>query len=151
MKNLYEPDLRQPHKILICGDRNWTDESPIQKLLLVQLILSENKLAIITGGANGADKIAEKHSKMLNIPCQVFIADWNKYGRSAGPIRNRLMLDEKPEEVFAFHNDIKSSKGTKDCVVEACRRGIKVSIYANGKMFNYLDSKGEISEDPIYS
>lgn len=43
----------------------------------------------------------------------------------AGPLRNRQMLDEVPDLVLAFHAEMQSSKGTKDCVLEANRRGIK--------------------------
>jgi hypothetical protein len=38
------------------------------------------------------------------------------------------MLDMSPDLVLAFHNNIKESKGTKDCVSEAARRGILVEI-----------------------
>ena len=43
-------------------------------------------------------------------------ADWKKYGKSAGPIRNREMLKMDPDIVLIFHDDPKNSKGTKDCV-----------------------------------
>jgi hypothetical protein len=38
------------------------------------------------------------------------------------------MLDTKPDLVIAFHEDIESSKGTKDCIKEARRRGIAVDV-----------------------
>lgn len=57
-----------------------------------------------------------------------FPAEWEKYGKSAGPIRNRQMLDENPDLVIAFHDDIESSKGTKDCIKEAEKRGIEVQL-----------------------
>lgn len=53
-------------------------------------------------------------------------ADWNRYGRRAGMIRNRVMLDMNPGFVMAFHKDLDASRGTRDCVLEALRRGITV-------------------------
>jgi hypothetical protein len=43
---------------------------------------------IVSGGADGVDSLAEKYATEYNIPCKVFKANWSKYGRSAGPIRN---------------------------------------------------------------
>ena len=112
-------------KILICGDRNWFDEN---KICCELLQLNDKEDIIITGGAQGADSIANKIANNLLFKTMVFPADWKKYGRAAGPIRNRQMLDLKPDKVIAFHTDITKSKGTADCVNEAKRRGIKVEV-----------------------
>jgi hypothetical protein len=54
-------------------------------------------------------------------------ADWNKYGKRAGPIRNRSMFDsEQPELVIALHNDLAKSKGTADMVQYAESKGCEV-------------------------
>jgi hypothetical protein len=57
-----------------------------------------------------------------------FPADWDLHGKAAGPIRNRQMLLAKPEIVIAFHDDLDSSKGTKDMVKIAKRTGVKVKL-----------------------
>ncbi|KKN72637.1 hypothetical protein LCGC14_0408790 [marine sediment metagenome] len=109
-------------KALICGDRNWTDKETIRQYL------SELKAAgyteIIEGGARGADTIAKEEALKLHLSTNHFPAQWDKYGRSAGYIRNRVMLDQKPDIVVGFHKDIANSKGTADCLKEAKRRGI---------------------------
>lgn len=110
-------------KVLVCGDRAWTDRARIARALAKLPLGTE----IIHGGCRGADVIAGEEANKLNLHVKIFPADWSK-GRSAGPIRNRLMLDENPDFVLAFHPDIKSSKGTADTVREATRRGIKVLI-----------------------
>ncbi len=114
-------------KILVCGDRNWTDRKPIRKALLSISDLDVIDV-VIEGGANGADTLAREVGKELGIIVWEFKADWRKYGRAAGPIRNRQMLDEKPDRVLAFHDDLEESKGTKDTVTEARRRGIPVTV-----------------------
>lgn len=110
-------------KVLVCGDRNWKDWSKI-RTRLVELKPS----SVITGGARGADTIAAISSSELGVPVQVFPANWSTYGRAAGPIRNREMLDQYPDLVLAFHSDLSKSKGTADCVREARKRGIKVEV-----------------------
>ena len=56
-----------------------------------------------------------------------FPAQWDKYGKSAGVIRNQQMLDEgKPDTVVYFHDNIERSKGTKDMVSRAKKAGLPV-------------------------
>jgi len=49
-------------------------------------------------------------------------AEWNKYGKSAGPRREKQMLQETPDMVIAFHSSIDASRGTKDMVTGLTER-----------------------------
>lgn len=111
-------------KYLICGDRNWRDPW----LIYYFLVRLDKDIIIMHGDAPGADSIAGAIASQLGFEVFAFPAQWDKYGRAAGPIRNRLMLDQEPDKVIAFHNDIENSKGTKDCVEETKKRGIPVEI-----------------------
>jgi hypothetical protein len=57
---------------------------------------------IISGGARGADALAEQYGYVKGIHVAVVRANWEYYGRSAGPIRNVMMLKLKPDLVIAF-------------------------------------------------
>ena len=58
---------------------------------------------IISGMASGADTFAVEWAARFGFPLRAFPAEWDKHGRSAGPIRNQRMLDEgKPDLVVAF-------------------------------------------------
>jgi hypothetical protein len=58
-----------------------------------------------------------------DIPCSVYMADWDGLGRKAGPIRNQRMLDEgKPDLVIAFPG----GRGTADMVRRAREAGVEV-------------------------
>ena len=115
-------------RILICGDRNWTDEAKIRKAVLE--IHSETTIElVIEGGARGADALGKIVGRSLGIEVISFPADWVKFGRPAGPIRNRQMLQEgKPDLVLAFHNNIMESKGTKDMIKASEKAGIPVRL-----------------------
>lgn len=116
-------------RVLICGDRNWTDVDRIKDRIMELYNDTGMDLVVIAGGCRGADKIAEKIAKDLNLQVLIFPAEWDKFGRAAGPIRNRQMLVEgKPDMVIAFHPDISTSKGTKDMVDQALRSGIPCEI-----------------------
>lgn len=86
-------------RILVCGGRRYANQ---EKFDLAMKPFTLAKL-VIHGGAEGADTMADKWASDHVIPKQRFVADWNKYGQSAGPIRNELMLIEgKPDWVIAF-------------------------------------------------
>jgi hypothetical protein len=66
-------------------------------------------------------------------------ADWKKYGRAAGPIRNKEMVMKvikykqigKAVHVFAFHDNLSASKGTKNCIDIASKLGLEVMLYSH--------------------
>ena len=84
-----------------------------------------NIKCIIEGDAKGADRLAGKWADLKGIGKAVYPADWDKYGKKAGPIRNKQMLDEgKPDCVIAFLT--KNSRGTRNMVSQADKAGVKV-------------------------
>ena len=111
-------------RVLVCGSRNWTDEYRVRRRLM-QLPADTQ---IIHGGCRGADSIADSVAKEARLPVIEVPADWDRYGASAGPIRNRQMLDMGPKLVLAFHDDIKKSKGTIHTLTLAEQRGIVTEL-----------------------
>jgi len=125
-------------KVLICGDRNWTSRELVRAWLHKLQALGYD--TVIEGEARGADTIARGEAEQIGMNIMEsepgvkgFPAQWEKYGRAAGPIRNRQMLDQHPDLVVAFHHDIVHSKGTADTVSEARVRGIKVIVVGRGE------------------
>jgi len=117
-------------RILVCGDRNWTDKKGVFEILDFYTHTFGEKAYIIEGFARGADKMAGEWAAARNAPLEEFPADWVKYGRAAGPIRNSQMLREgKPDMVLAFHDDLEKSKGTADMVRRAKGAGLPVRLY----------------------
>jgi hypothetical protein len=112
-------------RVLVCGDRNWTEQVPIY-MRLRQL---PRDTVVIHGCARGADTIGGQVARSLGFKVLEFPADWDKYGKGAGPIRNQQMLDEgKPELVLAFHRNFADSKGTKDMVSRAKKANIPCEV-----------------------
>jgi hypothetical protein len=82
---------------------------------------------ICHGDARGADREAGYEARRLGLEVVVFPANWSRYGKAAGPIRNQQMLDEfKPDLVLAF--PILTSVGTYDMIMKATRAGVPVEI-----------------------
>ena len=111
--------------IIICGDRYWTDERIIY--LYMDSLLPD--VRIITGGANGADKMAEDLRQRLGLDGKVYNAKWHIFKKAAGPIRNRRMIeDENPYLVVGFHDNITRSRGTRDMLLQAKRKRIRYQL-----------------------
>ena len=71
---------------------------------------------IISGGAKGADALAEDYAENNGLECTVLKPDWNKFGKRAGFIRNQKIIDAC-DMVVAFWDG--KSKGTKDSIGKA--------------------------------
>lgn len=110
-------------RILVCGGRDYNKGSVIDRVLS-NLWLNEGGFdVIIEGGAKGADYGARLWGQIHRIPVETYYAEWGKHDRSAGPIRNKRMLDEgKPDLVIAFPG----GAGTADMIKQAKLAGVKV-------------------------
>ena len=117
-------------RIIVAGSRSFQDYGSLKELLDSILDdLGVNNVEIVSGGANGADKLGERYASERGLRLIRFKADWNKYGRSAGMIRNKEMLDYACQErplVVAFWDG--ESHGTANMIQRAERRGVAVRI-----------------------
>lgn len=128
--------------ILVCGGRtygeaiyslNASPEEIIkakakalnQRALLSSTLSQLNPELIIHGNARGADSLAGQWAALNKITQIAYPANWKRNGKSAGPIRNQLMLDEAlPALVLAFPG----GTGTADMIARAMKQGFKTRI-----------------------
>ena len=89
-------------KLLVCGSRDEDDYKFVEKLLEAFHKVSPIT-ELIHGGCRGVDTLAGNWAIRNKIAVRVFKADWAKYGREAGPLRNHAMLVQgKPDRLLAF-------------------------------------------------
>ncbi len=85
-------------RVLVCGGRDFNDYERLKKALDGLEITT-----IISGLAKGADTLAVLYAHSKKISVLGFPAKWRLYGKSAGFVRNRQMLEEgKSDLVVAF-------------------------------------------------
>jgi hypothetical protein len=116
-------------RIIVCGSRDFNDKKTVFDMLDVLRETFREYPAddeIVTGGARGADALAAAYAKEYGLGLTVFPADWKRYGKAAGPIRNREMLDYAMQTVkplvIAFWNG--RSRGTAQMLELAKRNGL---------------------------
>ncbi len=102
-------------RVVIAGCRNYTNyeeaKSFIDKCLLN--IRKDNSIIILSGGASGADALGEKYAAENGFVVERYPAQWNKYGKSAGPRRNKQTA-EACDFVICFWDG--KSRGTKSMI-----------------------------------
>lgn len=112
--------------MLVCGGRDYADDRRVRDVL--DEIHKERRVSLlIQGGADGADWHALMWARVAVVPFESYRADWDKYGKAAGPIRNARMLAEgKPDLVVAFPG----GRGTEDMKRRARAAGVPVKEVA---------------------
>lgn len=80
---------------------------------------------IVSGHASGADALGERYAQERGLECEQYPADWEAYGRAAGPIRNAEMA-EVADALIAFWDG--ASRGTKNMIDTAKSKGLKVAV-----------------------
>src|SRR5262245_29065593 len=116
---------KRPLRVLVSGSREWDDPDPIRR----ELEILPRGTIIIHGNARGADRLAHQVAEELGLEIRPCPAEWEKYGKAAGIIRNRQMLQEdQPDLVLAFHPAIDQARGTKHMVEIACEAGVPVKV-----------------------
>jgi hypothetical protein len=111
-------------RVLVCGGRDYKDRDCVFRTLDILHRTGAGISCIIAGGARGADTFAEQWADERGVPKAIYHAEWVKYGRRAGHLRNQRMMDEgKPDMTLAFPGGV----GTADMVHITKKAGIELA------------------------
>ena len=108
-------------KIAVIGSRNFANYELLKKTLSEITGITK----VISGGAKGADSLAEQWAKENQIETVIYKPDWAKYGRGAGVVRNRLIIEDC-DLCIAFWDG--ESKGTKSSIDHCKKLNKKLTI-----------------------
>lgn len=129
-------------KVLVCGGRDYgfrpkgcppesarayDARASRERFLLEETLHDLHKtrgpfVELINGAAPGADALALSWALANRLTIRSFKPDWKRLGKAAGPIRNQLMIEAKPDLVIAFPG----GAGTADMVERARAAGVEV-------------------------
>ncbi len=97
-------------KVAVVGSRTFSNYD----LLCNTLNEHREKISlIISGGAKGADTLAQKYARDNGIPILIYYPDWEQYGKKAGLIRNTLIA-EQSDIMIGFREQM--SMGTSHAI-----------------------------------
>lgn len=116
-------------RILVCGGRHFSDYALLEKTINGVIAESGREdIEIVSGHCVGADRLGELYAEKHNASIKIFSAEWGKYGKRAGPMRNKQMIDY----ISGFENKIviafvsANTKGTRNTIALAKRANIRV-------------------------
>lgn len=120
-------------KVIVAGPRDYENEDLVRNILIAVLSLysDEDEIEIVEGGAKGVDRIAKNYAlsqQSSKISLKEFPADWNQYGKRAGPLRNQEMA-KYSDVLIAFRYKDNPSRGTENMIKTAMEEGLDVYIY----------------------
>ena len=114
--------IKRGAKAIVCGGRGFKNAGYLNRQLSTFHAHTPIGL-LIEGGAPGADELARNWAKTNNVPFKTYNADWENFGRAAGPIRNKQMITENsPEYCISFPG----GKGTANMIKQAESAGVCV-------------------------
>jgi YspA, cpYpsA-related SLOG family len=117
-----------PFKLAIIGSRTFSDYTKLTNDLnnaLFEWGLSISDISrVISGGAKGADSLAERFALDNNIEITIYRPDWKKHGKIAGLMRNTDIINDS-DYVIAFPS--KNGRGTQDSI-RKCKSPNKLKV-----------------------
>ena len=113
-------------RIIIAGGRDFNDYDYLKERCeyLLQFI-PKWSLTILCGKASGADTLGEQYALENGLKIEYYPANWEKYGKSAGFIRNKEMVDNATAAICFWDG---KSKGTKNTIDLCKKKGIPCRV-----------------------
>ena len=121
-------------RLAIVGGRDFNNYELLESILWDLLHVRRSDIPkdiIVSGGAKGADSLGKKYAKEEELECVEYLPEWDKYGKSAGFLRNQTIVNNC-DMVLAFWDG--QSRGTAD-TIEKAKRAMKPTFII------YYDSK----------
>lgn len=115
------------YRVIIAGCRDFDNYELLKERceLFLRDKTETHNVIIVSGHAPGADAMGERFAKEHVLPCEIHPADWAKYGRSAGPIRNAEMASCS-DALIAFWDG--QNPGTRSMIELARKKGLQVAV-----------------------
>lgn len=116
-------------KLVVAGSRDFSDYTYASKILDQLRSSMFSNIEIVSGCASGADSMGIKYAEDNNLKLHKFPANWDRFGKSAGYVRNREMADFSDLGICFWDGE---SRGTKHMIATLKEQG-KMCIVVNYK------------------
>ena len=134
--------MKNEIRIIIAGSRDFSDYDLLKRTLAKRQQSLED-VTIISGTARGADRLGERFAVEHNLKLIRMPADWDRYGKRAGYLRNVAMAEHASEAtgvLYAFWDGC--SRGTQHMINIAKKHALEVHIIKYGLSGEGLEKYG---------
>ncbi len=114
-------------RIVVAGCRDYNNYNEAKKYIdfCISNLRKEYDIIFVSGGCSGADMLGEKYAEENGFQIERYPAEWDKYGKYAGPKRNKKMA-QMSDYVICFWDG--KSRGTKLMIDFAIQFGKPIKI-----------------------
>jgi hypothetical protein len=112
----------KPLRTIIAGSRSITAPGSLERAIQNS---GFSIGTVISGTARGVDQLGEAWARRNSVRLEQCPADWGKYGRSAGYIRNQRMVDTAEAAIVVWDG---RSRGSQHTIGIARKKGIPVYV-----------------------
>lgn len=112
-------------KVIVAGSRTITDYETVKIAIENAIVQGINITSIVSGRAKGVDTLGERYAKEHGLPIHLYPAEWDKYGKRAGFMRN-LEMAEVADGLVAIWDG--KSPGTQNTIFTMRRMGKRVYV-----------------------
>ncbi len=107
-------------RIVVAGSRDYADYAQAKEFidLCIRDIREKYTLIFVSGGCQGADRLGERYASENGYEVERYPAEWEKYGKSAGPRRNRQMAQVSDYVICFWDGTSRGTKSMIDCALE---------------------------------
>lgn len=119
--------IKPTYKVIIAGGRDFVDYNLLREKvnnIFIDKRLT-HKIVIVSGCARGADTLGMRYASENILDIEEYPADWDKYGKKAGYMRN-VEMAENADALIAFWDG--KSKGTKHMIDIAKERNLPIRV-----------------------
>jgi len=119
---------KEKFRVIVAGSKDFNDYDFLKEKLdhLLAKKLEDFEINIVSGTAVGADKLGERYANENGFDIHRYPADWNKFGKSAGYLRN-VQMAENADACVVFR--VNNSKGSTHMINIANEKNILVRYY----------------------
>ena len=134
-------EYKEKYRIAVVGSRTFTNYAQLKTVLdeiVLPMLEIGIEVVIVSGGANGADNLAEKYAYENKLEVLLFIPDWDTHGKAAGMIRNSDIVNASDLGV-AFWDG--KSTGTANTLQRLIRKCLPIILLRNTDKFIFDNVK----------
>jgi hypothetical protein len=114
-------------RTIIAGGRDIQDPQLVESAMQwAAYYVGITPTTVVSGGCRGVDQLGEAWARQRGIRVERYPADWNRYKKKAGPIRNGVMAENSAALVALWNG---KSRGTEDMIRKAYSHGLRVFIF----------------------
>ena len=119
-------------RVVISGSRTFTDREVVERV--IDRLIERQDFIIVGDAPHGVDRMVMEycyHREDDLYDWQVFPADWEKYGKRAGHLRNEWMIHDA-DALIAIFAPGEPTPGTSNALEQARKKGIPTAMYHDG-------------------